>query len=900
MLTLEAPQYTIKGIQCFRDHADNSQFWYLPSSRVRVSDGGRGLSFVAYSEDITNDPNFSLGADHAGGFLTLEVELGPSPEEVQELSSELAGEAGVSEPKLAQVPFTDGQVTLSILGDRGAGEGTAGANGFQVQTVGSTKPSLFGRQTAVFSSRLGGKAAEILFNTLRQTQDPQAVVNYDLKFKALSPAYNLEIEVDFKSTFESMRHRVGLNLLVAKSDLDFLIQDAVNSGSIVVREIDFAGNASTSSPLAAEGGVMKLIRDLIAPTLFNPAPIPTPDYRALPDSATAALTGESASSSNSVRLSSASTESGVARKIEAGSDIKITHTPVAGGRKPGAEIPVAAKVQADGVGKLEVKLFFRAKGSSEYVAKTMAAPAAPADGVTHEAAIPSQARGTTVEYYLEAKGSKGDKALTQTVPDKDAKKKPLSFRVGAAEDTRTRSFEGVADIQSTTLIGYSLRSVDVSEQVKRTFKLNRQTAITQSYYPAGALSANAIGPAFDASRQITHVRLGEGPFKEIVLRFRSGFDYDAHHILAATVNVTYGRRQDGSDEPLHELTVRLTKASPDGQVQFLADDFGTQSYDYRVVWTYDPDQLVGADGSDEGIRSALIEGETSRDVTVELDRHSPVIPVTVRTGNLIFNPQVLRQVQVRVAPSETGEGRTVQLDAPSSKRHINVVPAAGSDRYFMEQTFFFRDDSTTLNVPDARDSEVFVNEPDGVVFRMRPQFVDPYNLVERVLVDALYRHEDGEEERATLQLDNETKSNEFSVVRRPGDLERWSAAYRFVMKSGPPVSGPTLSFDIPQPFVGLTAAGLRVVRVELLDTALFEAGDVLAVRSVLGANPEDPAVPSATVLLRASTVTASTVVPGIAADGPVQARIEVLRRGAAPSTSTSSLSAFEDTLFLFF
>ncbi len=232
MLTLEAPQYTINGITIFRDHANDRQFWYLPESRARVSDGGRGLSFVAYSEDISHEPNFNLDTDRAGGFLTLEVELGPDEAALGELRDALAQHSGVNDPQLAQVPFTDGTVTLSVLGSLGAGGATGEANGFEVQTVGSTKPSLFGKQTAVFSTRLGGKAAEILFNTLREQRDPQAVVTYHLQFNGLEPAYNLEIEVDFKRTFEHLRHRIGVNLLVAKADMDFLIQEAVNSRSL--------------------------------------------------------------------------------------------------------------------------------------------------------------------------------------------------------------------------------------------------------------------------------------------------------------------------------------------------------------------------------------------------------------------------------------------------------------------------------------------------------------------------------------------------------------------------------------------------------------------------------------------------------------------------------------------
>jgi hypothetical protein len=413
------------------------------------------------------------------------------------------------------------------------------------------------------------------------------------------------------------------------------------------------------------------------------------------------------------------------------------------------------------------------------------------------------------------------------------------------------------------------------------------------------LSADGIGPNFNPDTQITHVRLGEGPFKVIVLKYRAGFDFDAQRILAATVHVEYGNRS-GSSEPLHVASIRLTKDQPQGQVQFFADDQGTQSYRYSVEFVFDAEHLVGAVDPQSGIRSAVFENETRRDITVDLERHSPVIPVTLRTGHLDFDAQVLRQVQVRVAPTAETEGRTIKLDAPNQTGQINVLPVAGRRGYFMSQTFFFRDDSTQIDVDDAKDSEVFINEPDGVVFRMRPQFVDPYGLVDRMLTDLVYRHADGEEERATLQLDSERPSSESAVVLREDDPRSWSAIYRFVMKDGPPLTGPRLEFDIAQPFANLTTARFRVVKVDLLDPAIFVPGDVLAVRVVLGVDPDDTTLPSATVMLRQGSTASSVVVPGAGLGQPVEARIDVIRRGVAPERSNATLSASEDSLFLFF
>ena len=252
MLTLESI-LTVGGYTVFRDFADHDRYYYLPRDQARVSEQGRSLDLVVYTDDVSGDPDFSAAEDRNGAFMTLEVELGPDPAELEALRSALGAAVGGAQVRLAQVPFISGTVTLFVLGSGGAG-GAGGPAGFQVSVAGSTKPSLFGRQNAVFSVRLGGKAAELLYESLRRSADPQAVVAYSLEFLALRPAYNLEVEIDFKETFDYSRKRLGVNALVAKADIDILTQELINTGRITIKEIDSTGNASGGSPIAGEGG----------------------------------------------------------------------------------------------------------------------------------------------------------------------------------------------------------------------------------------------------------------------------------------------------------------------------------------------------------------------------------------------------------------------------------------------------------------------------------------------------------------------------------------------------------------------------------------------------------------------------------------------------------------------
>jgi hypothetical protein len=764
------------------------------------------------------------------------------------------------------------------------------------------------------------------------------VVCYSLSFLALRPAYNLEVEIDFKEVSSYCRRRVGVNTLIAKADLDLLTQELINSGSIRVTEIDFTGRAGTDSVLAGEGGVLKLVRDLLSPTLFQPVPMPTPSFRALPDNAGAVPEPPAGTKP----IVSATGGAGEASRppVKAGTDIELTHTPIPGGQSPGTpvELSVVAKA-APGVTVNAIKLFHRAKGATGgYLelplqrAGTPApggsggppspggpppnpggpppnpggppAPGKPAEGeapqsadqTTFKGSVPSQAAGTTVEYWFQASGTKAGNAVTQTLPGSQPDSQPLSYAVGASQTAPAGSSLKLPETDGP-LIGFSLQSIDVTQQVKRKFVLNRTEAVTQEYHPAGALARDGIGPAFNAERQVSVVALGEGPFRRLVIRAQAGFDFDTHHVVSATVHLRYGRNATGTG-PARALEIRLTKQQPAGQVQFFADAAGTQEYDYLVSFTYDPDRVVGAVG--RVLRSQTFTGVSARAITVDLDAHSPVIPVEVLTGHLQLGDGLVQQVQVRVAPTADSEGRTVLLRSGSDREILYVLPAdPANPTYHLRQAFFFRDDATVIERPDARDTQVVVNEPTDLVFRMVPQLVDPGGLVSEVLVDASYRHADGSHELATLHLNPEQPRSEFGVLLRPEDLREWQAAPRFVLRSGEPLFGQARRFVASEPFISLAEAGFRVATAELLeDPSIFRGGDLLAIKVLFGRDVTDRSLPVATVLLRESRTSASVVVPGLPAGAPVSVATELLRRGQPPLRTISELSASETTVFI--
>jgi len=514
---------------------------------------------------------------------------------------------------------------------------------------------------------------------------------------------------------------------------------------------------------------------------------------------------------------------------------------------------------------------------------------------TYTGKIPGQPAGTTIEYYIRATGTKAGAAVTQALPAA-GETGALTFTVGAAA-----SSNGVGlKVPQTDgpLIGYSLRSIETTQQIKRTFTLNKAEAATFHYHPGGALSANHIGPAFDASKQVTRVALGQGPFKLIEIKMQAGFDFDKYAVKTATVRIQYGKKADGTF--MQVLAIPLSKDKPSAKTQFFADDAGTQTYTYWVEFTYDPEHVIGTVPG-QVLSSAKFENVDARSITVDLKVHSPLIPVQVAPGVLSLTNGLIKQVQVRVAPTPTSEGRVVVLDAanPAGDR-VFVVPANPASRvYHLQEKFFFQDGSTTVEKPNQTDPQVIVNEPTDLVFKMIPQFVDPTGLVKEVLVDAVYKHNAGAEERSTLHLTSAQPHAEFAVLLAGTDPKEWDASFRFVMNSGDPLESGSQHIKLTEPLVTLKKAGFKVITVSLLDETLFtSAADLQGVRVTLGANLNDPAQPVATLMLRANRTSGSVIVPGVLPDAAVSVAVDALRKNQPPQRTTTTLAPAEKELYV--
>src|SRR5690606_32282189 len=97
------------------------------------------------------------------------------------------------------------------------------------------------------------------------------------------------ITVDFKATEDFWQHHIDADLnldtgsvkIVSNNDIDLIMRDLVNKGAITIKQVDYTGTGA-GNPLGSDDlNAMKLVRELMSPTLFDTTAIPREDYNVL-------------------------------------------------------------------------------------------------------------------------------------------------------------------------------------------------------------------------------------------------------------------------------------------------------------------------------------------------------------------------------------------------------------------------------------------------------------------------------------------------------------------------------------------------------------------------------------------------------------------------------------------
>jgi hypothetical protein len=272
MLVLGSTTFTVDGVTIFKDHADPNQFWYLPAPVAlarRAVDGQANFTFIKYKPK-------AVEAGKGGGFLmfTTELKLTPGSALESKIIGEITTKTGVTQPRLAAVPFDSGTVQCVALDVQGAG-GTsnplpAGAFRAVEKILGASVPSLAGDNNALFSLALSQEGATIIDQAFAQGAQPVGVI-YDLKYTALRPALKVKITADFKRVYNQFKASLEGQYYFVKASLEAQFEWLKQTGAIKIEVINFSDAADREDK---EKWALEFFRDKLMTDWFTPTLVP--------------------------------------------------------------------------------------------------------------------------------------------------------------------------------------------------------------------------------------------------------------------------------------------------------------------------------------------------------------------------------------------------------------------------------------------------------------------------------------------------------------------------------------------------------------------------------------------------------------------------------------------------
>ncbi|HZS36994.1 MAG TPA: hypothetical protein VFF06_09210 [Polyangia bacterium] len=279
MLVLGGRTFTLGGVTVFSDHADASQFWYLPApvTLATGADGEPQLSFLKYR------PAVVAAGEKGGGFLAFTVALPLAADTAQQIRAQLATLfPGVSEPRLSPAPFVDGSVRLVALDLQGA-DGTVvaptAAGGFQMveKILGSAMPSLAGDEQATFGLTLSQEGATVLERALADDTTPLGAL-YTLSFVGLRPPLDVRVTADLKLVYQALSLKLDVEVSWLSAGIDAAMATLVQAGAIKIEILNPTNDEENQrkEQQALALFQQQLVEDWFRPTL-TPAMPPAPD-----------------------------------------------------------------------------------------------------------------------------------------------------------------------------------------------------------------------------------------------------------------------------------------------------------------------------------------------------------------------------------------------------------------------------------------------------------------------------------------------------------------------------------------------------------------------------------------------------------------------------------------------
>ena len=603
MLSTEHP-IQINGFTLFRDLNDTRRYYYLPKSEVLLSEGGKKFDFVAYHDFNTAEGKKNPTGENEnlkGGYLTLEVELkNPDDDTLNNFKEELkkiSEDITVEDIIITPVQFNEGDVRLIILGNDGKDDG----QNAKIRVVGSHKPSLYDKENAVFSVKLGAIEAEIIHKLLKNKltgenvsdakNSSQLAVMYDLTYKGVEPAHNVEITVNFNAVDEYKNHKFkfdsefnfsnkdnktdsdqkedgdGYNIkVIADADVDVMLRELTNNGSIIIKQTNYKdGEDSILGPNDPTG--MELVKRLLSAELFTPVPIPYESYSALKkDSKSTDSTSGNEKPDDGEKPDSEESESSETKSQESKAQTASTEK---------ADLITSAK---NGISKL-ASLFKKED----------------ADKKSEDEAIDKEQKENTKaekdkEIEKEAEKDEENKKDKDEKPDTESKEEA---KEEPKEPTKVEKRKASAITWNLNAkLAYAFKKQKVEDKKERTYTFDKRFAVNQIIHPCGMVMLDGI----DYNKQVHLFKLGSEEFRQHEVMFQAnGINFDKYHVKSIEVDVSH---PDTSG-----IQFSLTKENPYFTFNFYSENYGVKNavgekLNYTVHFVFDNSHLIGFNKTD--------------------------------------------------------------------------------------------------------------------------------------------------------------------------------------------------------------------------------------------------------------------------------------------------------------
>ena len=723
MLSTEHP-IQINGFTLFRDLNDTRRYYYLPKSEVLLSEGGKKFDFVAYHDFNTAEGKKNPTGENEnlkGGYLTLEVELkNPDDatlkkfkEELVKISENITDENIIITP----VQFNEGDVRLIILGNDGKDDG----QNAKIRVVGSHKPSLYDKENAVFSVKLGAIEAEIIHKLLKNkltgennsdaSKSSQLAVMYDLTYKGVEPAHNVEITVNFNAVDEYKNHKFkfdsefnfsnkdnktdsdqkedgdGYNIkVIADADVDVMLRELTNNGSIIIKQTNYKdGEDSILGPNDPTG--MELVKRLLSAELFTPVPIPYESYSALKkDSESTDSTSANEKPDDGEKPDSEESESSETKSQESKAQTASTEK---------ADLITSAK---NGISKL-ASLFKK-----------------------EDAGKKSEDEAIDKEQKENAKDEKEEEIEkdTEKETEKDKDEKPdTESKEEAKEETKeepkepTKGEKRKASAITWNLnakLAYAFKKQKVKDDKERTYTFDKRFAVNQIIHPCGMVMLDGI----DYNKQVHLLKLGSEEFRQHEVMFQAnGINFDKYHVKSIEVDVSH---PDTSG-----IQFSLTKENPYFTFNFYSENYGVKNavgekLNYTVHFVFDNSHLIGFNKTD-AIFTIPNKETSEKSVSIShADFLKIVKPLQIQIAALDLNMfnSVIFSLYNKTA---TGEQSQRIYNEKIEEAIDHVILLNPNENYDAQVLYSFKDQipvssrSLTVTTKNVEAGEFLVNDP---------------------------------------------------------------------------------------------------------------------------------------------------------------------------------------------